>query len=169
MAREMLKTACMSDAAGNREVNLKPSEVRARVLDEHGQIRAILAELESLARRALDGDAHNGARLRTKAIELYSTLDAHMSLEDALLYPAICDADAWGHMRGEQMKEDHVRQRAVLFQLAEFEFRGDTVALVEAVRWLATYIRDDMCSEERELLNPDLLRDDVISIAQNSG
>ena len=152
-----------------REVNLKPSEVRARVLDEHVQIRALLAELESLARRALDGDAHGGARLRATAIELYSTLDAHMSLEDALLYPAICDADAWGHVRGERMKEDHVRQRAVLRQLAEFESCGDIVALVETMRRLATDIRDDMCSEERELLNPDLLRDDVISIAQNSG
>ena len=164
----MLKTPCMSDVTGMRK-DLKPSEVRARVLDEHVQIRAILVELESLARRALDGDTHGGAQLRTKAVELCSTLDAHVSLEDALLYPAICDADAWGHLRGEQMKEDHVRQRAVIRQLVDFESRGDTVALVGAVRRLATDIRDDMCSEERELLNPDLLRDDVISIAQNSG
>ncbi len=151
------------------KLKIKPSEVRARVLDEHVQIRAMLAELESLARRALDGDTHGGAQLRVKAIELYRRLDAHMSLEDAFLYPAICDADAWGHVRGERMKEEHVRQRAALCQLAEFESRGDTAALVGALRRLVTDIRDDMCSEERELLNPDILRDDVISIAQNSG
>ena len=33
-------------------------------------------------------------------------------------------------------------------------------------RYLA---REDMRKEERELLNPELLRDEVISIAQNSG
>ena len=67
------------------------------------------------------------------------------------------------------MKEEHSRQRAVLNQLADLEWRGDTATLVDAVRNLARDIREDMCREERELLNPELLRDDVISIAQNSG
>jgi iron-sulfur cluster repair protein YtfE (RIC family) len=150
------------------ELQIKPSEVRARVLDEHVQIRAMLVELESLAGRALDGDAHGGAQLRVKMIELHAVLDAHMSMEDALLYPAICDADAWGELRGERMKEEHRRQRAVLSQLADRE-RGDTATLVDALRSLARDIREDMCKEERELLHPELLRDDVISIAQNSG
>jgi hemerythrin-like domain-containing protein len=151
------------------ELQIKPSEVRARVLDEHVQIRALLVELDSFAQRALDGNENGGAQLRVKVQELYSTLDAHMALEDALLYPAICDADAWGDLRGERMKEEHSRQRAVLNQLADLEWRGDTATLVDAVRSLARDIREDMCREERELLNPELLRDDVISIAQDSG
>ena len=151
------------------ELKIKPSEVRARVLDEHVQIRAMLAELESIAGRALDRDAHGGAQLRVKVLELYARLDAHMALEDALLYPAICDADAWGDLRGERMKEEHARQRAVLSQLADREWRADTATIVDAVRRLVRDIREDMCKEEREMLNPELLRDDVISIAQNSG
>jgi len=151
------------------ELKIKPSEVRARVLDEHVQIRAMLAELESVAGRALDGDAHGGAQLRVKVVELHALLDAHMTLEDSLLYPAICDADAWGDLRGERMKEEHGRQRAILTQLVDREWRSDTATLVNAVRSLARDIREDMCKEERELLNPELLRDDVISIAQNSG
>ena len=152
-----------------REFRMKPSEVRARVLDEHVQIRALLAEVESFAQRALNGDAYDGAQLRAKTIELYTRLDAHLSLEDALLYPAIRDADAWGPLRAEQMKEEHARQRAVLTELADLEWRGDTPVLVGALRSVARDIREDMCREERELLNPELLRDDVISIAQNSG
>jgi len=151
------------------ELKIKPSEIRARVLDEHVQIRAMLAELESIAGRALDRDAHGGAQLRVKVLELYARLDAHMALEDALLYPAICDADAWGDLRGERMKEEHARQRAVLSQLADREWRADTATMADAVRRLARDIREDMCKEEREMLNPELLRDDVVSIAQNSG
>ncbi len=151
-----------------QEVKLRPSEVRARVLDEHVQIRAMLAEVESLAGRAV-GDAHCLAQLRAKTIELYNRLDAHMSIEDALLYPAIYDADAWGHVRAARMKEDHARQRVALGQLVDMQWRPDTAELVRAVQNLTRDIRDDICAEEGELLNPELLRDDVISIAQNSG
>jgi iron-sulfur cluster repair protein YtfE (RIC family) len=151
------------------EVNLKPSEVRARVLDEHVQIRAMLAEVESLAGLTVAGDAYCAAQLRAKTIELYSRLYAHMAMEDALLFPAIRDADAWGHERSAQMMEEHARQRAVLSQLADMEWRAETAELVGAVQSVVKDLREDMCREERELLNPDLLRDDVISIAQNSG
>jgi hemerythrin-like domain-containing protein len=148
---------------------MKPSEVRACVLDEHVQIRGMLAEVESIAERALAGDAQARAQLRTKALELYSRLHAHMCMEDSLLYPAICDADAWGHVRGARMREEHARQRAQLSELANVEWRNTTAELVEAVQRFAKDVRDDMCNEENELLNPELLRDDVISIAQNSG
>ena len=125
--------------------------------------------MESIAERALAGDAQARAQLRTKALELYSRLHAHMCMEDSLLYPAICDADAWGHVRGARMREEHARQRAQLSELANVEWRNTTAELVEAVQRFAKDVRDDMCNEENELLNPELLRDDVISIAQNSG
>ena len=159
----------MSQATPIREAKIKPSEVRARVLAEHVQIRAMLSELEVIAQRALDGAADDGALLRAKAIELYGKLDAHMSLEEAFLYPAICDSDAWGQIRGDRMKQEHARQREVFSQLTDLQSRVDTVALIFVVRGLAADLREDMCREERELLNPELLRDDVISIAQNSG
>ena len=148
---------------------MKPSEVRARVLDEHVQIRAMLVEVESNAGRALSGDAHAREQLRPMALELYSRLHAHMCMEDSLLYPAICDADAWGHVRGARMREEHARQRAQLSQLASVEWRATIAELVEAVQKFAKDVREDMCNEENELLNPELLRDDVISIDQNSG
>jgi len=148
---------------------MKPSEVRARVLDEHVQIRAMLVEVESNAGRALSGDAHAREQLRPMALELYSRLHAHMCMEDSLLYPAICDADAWGHVRGARMREEHTRQRAQLSQLANVEWRATFAELVEAVQKFVKDVREDMCNEENELLNPELLRDDVISIDQNSG
>jgi len=148
---------------------MKPSEVRARVLDEHVQIRSMLVEVESIAGRALSGDAHAREQLRPMALELYSRLHAHMCMEDSLLYPAICDADAWGHVRGARMREEHARQRAQLSQLASVEWRATVAELVEAVQKFAKDVREDMCNEENELLNPELLRDDVISIDQNSG
>jgi iron-sulfur cluster repair protein YtfE (RIC family) len=148
---------------------MKPSEVRARVLDEHVQIRTMLWEVESLAGRALNGDARCRAQLRAKTLELYSRLHAHMCMEDSLLYPAICDADAWGHVRGARMREDHMRQRAELSLLVNVKWSADIAELVRAIQRLANDVREDMCKEEEELLSPELLRDDVISIAQNSG
>jgi len=67
------------------------------------------------------------------------------------------------------MREEHARQRAQLSQLANVEWRATVAELVEAVQKFAKDVREDMCNEENELLNPELLRDDVISIAQNSG
>lgn len=151
------------------DVKMKPSEIRARVLAEHVKIRSLLSEVEFLAARALAGKLPNEGRLHAKAIELYSTMYAHMSMEDELLYPAIYEADSWGFVRAARMKEEHAVQRAALNGLADIEWRHNTVELARAIEALAKDIREDMEREESELLNPDLLRDDVIAIAQNSG
>jgi iron-sulfur cluster repair protein YtfE (RIC family) len=147
---------------------MKPSEVRARVLGEHSQIRYLLAEVESLAESVLRVE-QEGELLHAKVVELYRVLYAHMSMEDELLYPAIYEADAWGFVRAARMKEEHAGQRAALSRLADLEWRDNTVELGQGVQSLAKDLREDMCREESELLNPDLLRDDVISIGQNSG
>lgn len=151
------------------ETVMKPSEVRTRVLDEHVRIRALLGEAESLAEKVLNGDPASLYPLRVKMLELQQTLHAHLSFEDDCLYPAICEADAWGGIRGERMKEEHARQRLVLGQLALSEWRAEGKELVSLVRSLVKDMRQDMSREESELLNPDLLRDDVICIAQDSG
>jgi hypothetical protein len=147
---------------------LKPSEVRTRIAKEHAHIRLLLTEIEALAARALCGGAESAARLHTSTVELYTMLEAHISLEDELLCPAIEEADAWGSIRAARMKEEHAAQRAALAHLARIEARENTAELARSLQALLTIIREDMCREDSELLDPDLLRDDVISIAQFS-
>lgn len=147
---------------------MKPSDVRARILTEHAEIRAILDRLESVA-QAL----RSGKRARFKDAEalresLCAKLFSHIDLEDAILAPALRAADAWGPERAAQLLEHHREQRAELTALARVEglepaMRG------ERLHRLVEYIRDDMRHEESGLLDPNLLRDDVIGVAVEGG
>lgn len=152
-----------------KDAQMKPSEVRARVLAEHVKIRSLLNEVEFLAAPALAGDLAKGLQLHGKTVELYNTMYEHMSMEDELLYPAIREVDAWGFLRALRLRNEHEAQRAGLSDLANIAWRGNTIELARVVQTLAIEIREDMEREESELLNPDLLRDDVISIGQSTG
>jgi len=145
---------------------MKPSELRARVLTEHVQLRKLLSETIGVATRTLAGEKTNPARLHAKARQLRAALLAHIDMEDKLLYPAIVDVDAWGPVRGDRMRHEHGQQRAALARFAAVEWRVTTVELARALDDLGNQILEDMHQEEQELLDPDLLRDDVIAIAQ---
>lgn len=145
---------------------MNPSELRARVLAEHVQLRKLLSEVIGVATRALAGEKTNPARLHAKARQLRAALLAHIDMEDKLLYPAILDLDAWGPVRADRMKQEHAEQRAALARFAAVEWRVTTVELARALDELGNHILEDMHREEQELLDPDLLRDDVIAIAQ---
>lgn len=152
-----------------KDTQMKPSEVRARVLADHVKIRSLLNLVESLVEPATAGDLTKGFQLREKTVELYKTMYDHMAMEDELLYPAISEADAWGFLRALRLRNEHEGQRAVLSGFANIAWRRNTVELAGAVQRLLIEIREDMEREEAELLNPDVLRDDVISIGQSTG
>ncbi len=80
---------------------MKPSELRARVLAEHVQLRKLLSEVIGVATSALAGEKTNPTGLYAKARQLRAALLAHIDMEDKLLYPAILEVDASG--RSEQI------------------------------------------------------------------
>ena len=147
-----------------------PSEVRARVLDDHAHLREELDRLEGRVRAGVSND--DGAReLRDMGEQILEHLAAHMRWEDVNLAPALKEADAWGDERESRMAIEHRNQRRALRELLERirnpERAADAVArdLLEFVHWL----REDMDGEERTLLDPKVLRDDVVAVDASSG
>jgi hypothetical protein len=142
---------------------MTPNEVRELILREHEHIRGVLRALEADALNALQGDAVAAGRLAQAFESFHVVLAAHMELEDRELGPARRDIDAWGDVRADRLAQDHAHQRAILAAARAGNARP---ALVLS---LVHMVRGDMAEEEKDLLHPDLLRDDVIAIAVETG
>lgn len=147
---------------------MRPSDVRARILTEHAEIRVLLDRLESVAHALRVGERARLEDAETLRELLCERLFSHIDLEDAILAPALRAADAWGPERAAQLLEHHREQRAELAALARVEglepaMRG------ERLQRLVQYIRDDMRHEEAGLLDANLLRDDVVGVAVEDG
>ena len=160
----------MSTAAGGgegTEKDLAPSEVRRRILEEHGKLRRLLIDLDALADAVLQGNSGLGARLRDKSTEIYELLRDHIDLEDRILAPALRETPGFGELREQRLLEHHAEQRKQ-FEDALAELRvgpPSPQGLARRIRELVADIRLDMAHEDKDLLNPDLLRDDPINVA----
>lgn len=155
---------------------MRPSEVLTRIKYEHAELRERLSRLETHLAALTEGESNASALVLEHARGLSARLAEHVDLEDALLAPTLRATDAWGEQRADALIGHHVEQRreidALLEKLAELGPRDDAwtvVALVCTVRDFAADLERDMAHEERELLDADLLRDDVVSIAPEAG
>ena len=148
---------------------MKPSEIRSRVLAEHADLRKCLAEIEAITAHVLAGHELGERNLRQVATALCTGLEQHLAMEEVLLLPAIREVDAWGPVRADHMRQEHQAQRAALARLLGMAGQVAIVELARTVQAFAKTLLEDMKLEERELLNPNLLRDDVISIEQFVG
>lgn len=150
--------------------DLYPSEVRERVLADHGVLRHLIDRLEVLARRVLQGRSSVADELREQARVLDSKLREHMALEEEILVPALLEADGWGPERVARFHEEHRRQREIMDGVWLSE-PGDRRSLAEfalIARGFAEMLRDDMEEEERISLNERVLRDDPIEVFQET-
>ncbi len=151
---------------------MKPSEARELVLGGHLLLRRIVEDIERLAVAELDAPGSAVNHLRSRALELVSTFFAHLDLEERVLVPVLSGIDAWGPVRVERLLADHVQQRQrmqeVRTRCGEAEVVDDG-ALARALLQLALELAEDMAWEEREMLHPDLLRDDIIEVKQFGG
>ena len=92
-------------------------------------------------------------------------MEEHLSTEEALLGPVLERIDAWGPVRLELMHAEHAHQRAVLAVL-----RSDRAAalapqlLARRAIGLLDDIVADMDAEDRDLLDPKVLCDDVVHL-----
>lgn len=158
----------MTSAGGpDREEELTPSQVRQRILDEHDNLRRLLIDLDALADAVLDGNSGLGARLRDKSTEIYEILRDHIDLEDRILAPALRETPGFGELREQRLLEHHAEQRKA-FETAIAELRigpPSPRSLARRIRELVADIRVDMAREDKDLLNPDLLKDDPINVS----
>ena len=168
MARGM-KALSIERLTPSEVTTMKPSEIRSLVLAEHADLRKCLAEIEAITAHVLTGHELGERNLREVAFGLCTGLEQHLAMEEALLLPAIREVDAWGPVRADHMQQEHQAQRAALARLLGMASDAAIVELARTVQAFARTLIEDMKLEEKELLNPNLLRDDVVSIDQFVG
>ena len=153
------------------EPDLSPSEVRARILSEHVFIRSRAEQLLELIQRVRAGDRSAEQALIQEGCAFLEDLIRHIEHENRVLVPALREIDAWGEVRADEVLAEHREQvaeaRSLIEALADAFTRASVAAdqLEDFLAILAT----DMASEERLLLSPDLLRDDVVGIDVEGG
>ena len=151
-------------------MELLPSQVRKIILDEHFIIRRIFAELDTLVQTAETDLAGTPiSALLDKISEFTGFFLKHIALEERILRPALKNIDAWGDVRVDQMDQEHQEQRAEIAALSARLEKGLTPELVKDIRAFINEIRQDVSSEERDCLNPDVLKDDIISVDTSCG
>ncbi len=140
-------------------------ERRTTLQLEHQQLRTLIAQVRGAAVDVLGGEAADSQELRNQVGALRTRLEEHLATEEALLGPVLERIDAWGPVRLDLMRAEHAHQRAVLAVL-----RSDRAAaippelLARRTLGLLDDILTDMDAEDRDLLDPKVLRDDVIQL-----
>ena len=150
---------------------MRPSQVRRRILEDHTRIREALDALEVPSRALRAGEAKALVPAMYALRDLAQRFLDHLDLEEAILVPALYDADAWGPERAELVASEHAEQRGELLDLLEQLARPATSPAIVGKRlleWIEA-LRFDMEHEEVAVLDPDLLRDDVIAIDAYTG
>jgi iron-sulfur cluster repair protein YtfE (RIC family) len=140
---------------------MTPNEVRERIVSEHVQLHVLFAEVKQACREAAD--------VRKAILRLVRAVESHLAMEDRLLIPALLQCDGWGSVRAERVGAEHLQQREQLASLRQLAKHGLETQAAGAALGLIASLMDDMEAEERDLLGPDLLRDDVIAISQCAG
>jgi iron-sulfur cluster repair protein YtfE (RIC family) len=150
---------------------MQPSEVRHRILRDHEGLRARLVRVEELARALRNDELRQVGDLREAAETLLSILREHMRWEDRYLVPVLRDADAWGDERAERFEQEHREQRELLSWVVGDlqDQQKPPVVLAAHIQDLVETLRTDMDEEEAFFLDPDVLRDDVVSIDMTTG
>jgi iron-sulfur cluster repair protein YtfE (RIC family) len=149
---------------------MRPSAVRDRIIREHAELRVGLEEIERAAERI----EQEGRPAMAAAVELsrafYDALRDHIDMEDAILAPALRETDAWGEVRASKLEAHHRDQRQELKDLSEVDAESyDPEVLVRRLRAFIKDVREDMVHEEKGVLSPDLLKDDLIGVDVEGG
>jgi iron-sulfur cluster repair protein YtfE (RIC family) len=141
------------------ESGLSCEAVRQRILTEHGRLREAVGEVTA---------ARSHAQLTLAAQALLDLLAEHLAHEDDLLAPVLRTIDAWGGERERRLRAEHGEQRAEIARirstLAQPFPIEDESTLASVLRQFVDRLRSDMALEERDVLTPDLLRDDAITV-----
>lgn len=129
--------------------------LRRQILAEHVELRAAIAKVAT---------AEAPARLALATSALCDLLEDHLAFEDERLEPVLRSIDAWGPERARRLRQEHVAQRARMAELRREVATAPALALAREVQPFLEALLADMAAEEREVLDPNLLRDDTVSV-----
>ncbi len=148
-----------------------PSEIRRIILEQHADLRVDLDAREKLCSRVLSGDPSFDPTLRERGEAFQRRFLEHLAFEDANLNPVLREADAWGDARVEQLLGEHEQQRvflsAILASLHDSSRPPLDIAL--ELCGLVAVILDCLAHEDEAVLDPKVLRDDVVSASMEAG
>ena len=140
-------------------------ERRQTLHGQHQHLRRVIVAVRQAALEVLGAESDDSSELRARIGTLRDEMERHLTTEEALLEPVLERIDAWGPVRLDLLRAEHAHQRAVLGLL-----RSDRAAALPAlllarrVIGLLDDIGADMDAEDRDLLDPRVLRDDVIQL-----
>lgn len=151
-------------------VALKPSDVRAQVLEQHMLLGQTLDRVQRCLAAILAADSAQVEPALELERELCAGLWEKINLEDELLRPALREADAWGEIRAAELGKLLAAQKAELvgFPLPE-DARVEPRVLAARMMGLIETFRQHMIREEAFALQPDVLRDDIYGIDVEDG
>jgi hypothetical protein len=142
---------------------------RHGILQQHQWIRVVLERGGAAANARLEGEA-SGESVTAAIAELQSAMTAHLAFEESVLLPLLRDDLPLGPERANRLLDEHVRQRRMLDALlAEARAQPELATLAAKLAFLTDWLYADMIEEERSLLNPDVVRDDLVVIDQSCG
>ncbi|MBI4510503.1 MAG: hemerythrin domain-containing protein [Deltaproteobacteria bacterium] len=150
-----------------RQEPVDPSEARARLLAQHEELRGIIDGAEEMTARLVAGKA-TGDEVRRKLAELDRALHDHNAEEETILEPLLRTVDAWGPVRIEQMLTEHAREHGIFRQTLDEIVASPPSHMAGAIRGLVADLRRHIEHEERSFLNPELLKDDLVTVTSCS-
>lgn len=143
---------------------------RRGILWQHLRIRALLERAKVVAEAALDGEAPSPDAVASAIGDIRSTMEVHLSFEETVLLPLLRDDLPVGPQRADRLVDEHRRQRGVLAGLhQEAAAHPELPMLAAKLAFLTSWLLADMDEEERCLLIPEVVRDDVIAVDQTCG
>ena len=145
------------------------STARRLVLEQHLALRRLLNARIAEARTSIADNPARRESLRTLIEMMRQLFVQHLADEEALIVPILEDDLPLGPLRAESLRDEHSRQLQELDTLCAWPATSDDGDLVERFDSLATALLDDITHEERDLLTPDIVRDDCVVVDQSSG
>jgi len=137
---------------------------------QHGQIRALLARAQGVAGASLEGESLPPDAVASAIGDIRATMEVHLAFEEKVLVPLLELDVPLGPERAARLREEHLRQRALLGGLhREARVAPELPTLAVKLEFLVAWLSTDMLEEERELLRDEVVRDDQVSIDQSCG
>jgi hypothetical protein len=143
---------------------------RRGILTQHQRIRELLERARGVADRALDEAPLPPDAVASAIGDIRATFDVHLRFEEKVLCEIFEDDLPLGPQRAAHLRADHAKQRATLATLHDEARAAPQRPLLAAkLAFLASWLLDDMEEEERTLLTPEVVRDDLVAVDQCTG
>jgi hypothetical protein len=145
---------------------VKPSNVRTRVLHEYATLRTSIDELEASAVGLSSDGEPSVPEVLARCAKLFRELSDYIDLEQLFVLPTVRSADAWGDLRAQALQRHHAGHRAELgaFNQPERSVAPAPAALASGVHVVTHALRETLEREKSEILSAELLRDDVVGL-----